>query len=167
MFRKFSGGEPLASKPGLEAIAKGFIGGSSGILVLSALTNWSGLPVIMAPLGATCVLLFAVPKAPLSQPRNVIGGHFISALIALLMINLVGNHSVFIALAVGLAIAAMQLFRVVHAPAGANPILIMMSGITDYHFLLTPVLLGSASLVVIALVVNNIGVGSRWPNYWL
>lgn len=120
----------------------------------------------MAPFGATCVLLFAVPKAPLAQPRSVIGGHFISALVGLLAINLFDNGTVTIALAVGISIALMQLLRVVHAPAGANPILIIMSGITHYSFLFTPVLIGSVLLVIVALIVNNIGVGMRWPCYW-
>lgn len=121
----------------------------------------------MAPFGATCVLLFALPKSPLAQPRSIIGGHFISALTGLVVINLLGDGMIFIALSVGISIALMQLLRVVHAPAGANPILIIMSRTHDYWFLFTPVLSGAVLLVIVALIVNNIGAGVSWPNYWL
>ncbi|WP_434778943.1 HPP family protein [Neisseria sp. Ec49-e6-T10] len=167
MLRKFKGGEKIQPRPNIAAVTKGFVGGTLGILVLLIVTQSHGTLAIMAPFGATCVLLFALPKAPLAQPRSVIGGHFVSALIGLVMINTFGDGVWCIAIAVGLAIAAMQALRVVHAPAGANPILIIMSGIHDYSFLFTPVLLGSILLVLVALIVNNFGVGNRWPSYWL
>ncbi|PIT13046.1 hypothetical protein BGI32_11855 [Snodgrassella alvi] len=167
MLVKIKGGEAMQPRPNAVAILRGFTGGTLGIFVLLLITYWSGTLAIMAPFGATCVLLFAVPKAPLAQPRSVIGGHFISALVGILFINLFGNGILSIALAVGISIALMQFLRVVHAPAGANPILIMMSGITDYSFLLTPVLIGSVLLVLVALIVNNIGTGTHWPCYWL
>ena len=165
MLEKLKGGEVMSPKPNAVAILRGFIGGALGILTLLVITQWGGTLAIMAPFGATCVLLFAVPKSPLAQPRSVIGGHFISSFIGVLFINLFSNG--IIPIAVGTSIALMQLLRVVHAPAGANPILIMMSGITNYSFLITPVLIGSVLLVIVALIVNNIGIETRWPNYWL
>ncbi|MCO6544719.1 MAG: HPP family protein [Gilliamella sp.] len=165
MLEKLKGGEVMTPKPHAVAILRGFIGGALGILTLLVITQWGGTLAIMAPFGATCVLLFAVPKSPLAQPRSVIGGHFISSFIGVLFINLFSNG--IIPIAVGTSIALMQLLRVVHAPAGANPILIMMSGITNYSFLITPVLIGSVLLVIVALIVNNIGIETRWPNYWL
>ena len=167
MFRKFGGGGAILPRPDGVALLRGLVGGTLGIFVLLIVTYWCGTLVIMAPFGATCVLLFALPTAPLAQPRSVIGGHFISALIGILVINLFGDGLIFIALATGLSIAAMQFLRVVHAPAGANPVLIIMSGINDYTFLFTPVLIGSVLLVAVALIVNNLGAGARWPNYWL
>lgn len=166
MFKKIVGGEVLQSRPDVKTILRGFAGGFLGIIVLLLITRLYGVVSIMAPLGATCVLLFAVPKSPLAQPRNIIGGHLISTLIGLLTINLFGDGMLPIAFAVGASIALMQLLRVVHAPAGANPLLIIMSGTTNYSFLLTPVLIGSVLLVIIALVINNIGIGTRWPCYW-
>jgi len=59
----------------------------------------------------------------------------------------------------------MQLTRTLHAPAGADPILILMVGQLSWDFLLVPVLLSSVLLVLVALVVNNIA-GKKWPNYW-
>lgn len=167
MLKKIRGGEEIQPRPDTMGIFRGFIGGTLGIFVLLIVTYWGGTLSIMAPFGATCVLLFALPKSPLAQPRSVIGGHFISALVGLLALNFLGNGMVTIAFAVGVSIALMQLLRVVHAPAGANSILIIMSGTHDYWFLFTPVLSGAVLLVIVALIVNNIGAGTKWPNYWL
>jgi CBS-domain-containing membrane protein len=70
------------------------------------------------------------------------------------------------AIGVGSAIALMQLFRAVHPPAGANPLVIITAGVQDYSFLLTPVLAGSMLLLIIALFINNIGSEKQWPTYW-
>ncbi len=84
----------------------------------------------MAPFGATCVLLYAVSPSPLAQPHNVILGHFISAFIGLLFLKLFGINTISIALSVGCAIAVMQLLRCVHPPAGANPLVILLTANT-------------------------------------
>jgi len=164
---KFSGGGKLVPRPNAKAIMTGFIGGFVGILSLSLLTNWSGYPLLMAPFGATCVILFTVAAAPFAQPRNVIGGHFISALVGLIALYFFGQGPIVMALAVATAIAAMQFFRVVHPPAGANPLVILMASSVGFDFLLLPVLAGSIILVGVAAVVNNMKAGSQWPVYWL
>ncbi|MHB0775048.1 HPP family protein [Halomonas sp. WWR20] len=110
--------------------------------------------LLMAPFGVTCVLLFATP---LAQPRNVVGGHLVSALAGLLALHWLGTGPLAMGGGVGVAIALMQFLRVVHPPAGANPLVIIMTGIADVHFLLTPVLSGSLILVLIALLINNLG----------
>ncbi len=124
----------------------------------------------MAPFGATCVLLYAVSQSPLAQPRNVILGHFISALIGLLFLKLFGNSAFSIALSVGCAIAAMQFLRCIHPPAGANPLVILLTANTiEYHwsFLFFPVLLGAIALVLVAWPVNNLKSEKKWPIYGL
>ncbi|MGQ0455072.1 iron chelate uptake ABC transporter family permease subunit, partial [Bacillus sp. SS-TM] len=80
----------------------------------------------MAPFGASCVLAFGVWNAPLSQPRNIIGGHLISTFIGLSIYHLFGNEYWTIALAVGMAIAVMMLTRTTHPPAGADPIIVIL-----------------------------------------
>lgn len=73
-----------------------------------------------------------------------------------------------LSLSVGMAICLMQFLRVVHPPAGANPIVIMVAGkeIIGFDFLITPVLSGSIVLVVVAMLVNNLGKKNSWPVYW-
>ncbi|WP_375748292.1 HPP family protein [Vibrio sp. HN007] len=166
--RKLNGGGVLPPKSTGLQLAKGFIGGTLGILVLSLLGQYSGTPWLMAPFGATCVLLFAVPSSPLAQPRNVIGGHFVAALVGLIALYAFGDSIYVMSLAVGFAIVLMQLLRMVHPPAGANPIVIILAGTVavDFSFLITPVLVGSVALVCIATIVNNTSSPAKWPLYW-
>lgn len=167
MFRKVRGGGVLQPRPSIGNIMRGLVGGCIGILLLMYLTKLSGIPWVMAPFGATCVLLFALPNSPLAQPRNIIGGHVISSFIGLLFIHFIGESMLSVSLAVGCSIAAMQALRVIHAPAGADPIVVILSGIYGFDFLLNPVLLGSVVLVLVGVVVNNVGKDLRWPDYWL
>jgi len=155
----------LPPKPEATALFRGFLGGFIAIMGLLLLTSLTQQPLLMAPFGATCVLLFAASSSPLAQPRNVIGGHLVSAFIGLIALQVFGDHDIVIAASIGLAIVAMQYFRVVHPPAGANPLVIFLSSTSTFDFLVFPVLLGSIGLVAIATLINNIG-KSSWPTYW-
>jgi CBS-domain-containing membrane protein len=166
---KFGGTMASPPRSPLARTIIGVLGGTAGIGLLAFLTEFFHTALLMAPFGATCVLLFAVPDAPLSQPRNVIGGHVVATAVGLLAVHLLPSVSpVEMGLAVGLAIGAMQLTRTLHAPAGADPLVVLALGPTvPWSFLITPVLAGATLLVVIALVLNNIESGSKWPKYWL
>jgi CBS-domain-containing membrane protein len=142
-----------------------FIGGFVTIFVLTLITNISELIFIMAPFGASCVLAFAAWEAPLAQPRNIIGGHFISALIGLIVLQLFGNQPWTVALAVGLAISIMVLTKTTHPPAGADPIVIITTSAT-WNFLLFPVLIGSIILTIIAIMLNRFLFKRGYPKFW-
>lgn len=149
-------------------IIAAFVGGALGIGLLAFLASAYGAPLLMAPFGATCVLLFAIPDSPLAQPRNVIGGHVVATAIGLAAVHTLPSISpVEMGIVVGLAIAAMQLTRSVHPPAGADPLVVMALGPTvPWSFLVMPALAGALILVLIALVVNNLEPDARWPKYW-
>ncbi len=102
----------------------------------------------MAPFGATAVLVFGGPSSPLAQPKNVIFGHLITAFVGVFFTQYIGVSPVTLALATGIAVSAMLMTKTTHPPAGANPLLIMLSG-QSWGFLITPVLLG-AILIVLA-----------------
>lgn len=110
---------------------------------------------LMAPFGATVVLVFGVPKSPLAQPRNVIIGHFLTALIGVLFVEYVGIAPWSLALATGLAVTVMLLTNTTHPPAGANPMLIMLTG-QSWAFLFNPVLIGACVIVGLGLVLNKL-----------
>lgn len=169
MRNRLSGGGALPPKANLIQKVKGFMGGTAGILVLSLLADYSGIPWLMAPFGATCVLLFAVPTSPLAQPRNIVLGHFISAAVGLVALFMFGDSYIVMAIAVGTAIMLMQHCRAIHPPAGANPIVIALAGSAniDWMFLITPVLSGSLALVCIGALLNNSGKNQAWPLYWV
>lgn len=166
---KMAGDAVVPPRPKFQKIISAFIGGSAGIGLLVLLTKFYGASLLMAPFGATCVLLFAAPDVPLAQPRNVIGGHLVATIVGLLFVHFLPDiNAIETGAAVGLAIALMQATRTVHPPAGADPLVVIALGAaTPWSFLVTPVLAGSLILVMIALVVNNVGPGARWPRYWV
>lgn len=142
------------------------IGGLLAIMIIALLTKETSIPFIMAPFGASCVLAFGVPDSPLSQPRNIIGGHLISSTIGVMILILLGNEWYSMALGVGLAIAIMQLTKTTHPPAGADPLVIIASG-ASWNFIINPVLSGSIVLVIIALIFNNISRERKYPKFWI
>lgn len=164
------GKEKLAAKPKLADLLRSLIGASLSIAMLMLLSHWSGHLWIMAPFGASCVLLYAVSHSPLAQPRNVIFGHLVSAFVGLIFLKLFGAGIFSSAMAVAVAICMMQYLRCVHPPAGANPLVILLTAhvVTyDWYFLIFPVLLGSVLLVLIAYCVNNFKSDKAWPVYGL
>ncbi len=121
---------------------------------------------LIAPFGASSVLLFAVPNSPLAQPWSAFGGNTIAALVGVAVCLLVGDPALRIALSVGLTITAMILCRAVHPPAGAvamtaamNPDAIAELG---FRFALTPVAAGTTLLVLIAILYARM-TGRRYP----
>lgn len=137
------------------------IGGMIGILVLGFAGLGLGAALLMAPFGASCVLLFSVPAAPLSQPVNVVAGHILSALVGLVLMSLFPGQDIAAAAAVGLAIALMAALRVTHPPAGANPLVIFASD-PGWVFLLFPVASGAVLLVFTAILWHRIS-GTPYP----
>ncbi|EPJ44278.1 MAG: hypothetical protein OFPII_36010 [Osedax symbiont Rs1] len=104
--------------------------------------------LLMAPFGATAVLVFGLPESPLAQPKNVIFGHLITAFIGVFFTQIIAVSPLSLAMATGLGVSAMLLTKTTHPPAGANPLLIMLTG-QSWGFLLTPVLVGAVVLVLV------------------
>lgn len=143
--------------PPLAYIAISMLGAAVAIGSIAGLSLWSGTPWLMAPFGATCVLAFGLPDSPLAQPRNIVGG--------LAVLHTLGDGWLASALAVGLALGLMQWTRTVHAPAGANPLLVLATK-PALGFLFSPVLLGALVIVACALAVNNARQRGSYPKYW-
>ncbi|MCG2574391.1 HPP family protein [Acinetobacter sp. ME22] len=158
----------LKSSPySISDLIKTLFGASLSILVLLYLTQLSHQLWIMAPFGATCVLLYAAAQSPLAQPKNVIVGHLVSAAIGLAFVHYLPINIITIALAVALAIVLMQLLGCVHPPAGANPLLILLSASSVHYgwdFLIFPVLTGAVLLVVIARLIHILQ--QQFIKYW-
>ncbi|MBJ6934343.1 HPP family protein, partial [Vibrio cholerae] len=111
-------------------------------------STMGNIVLLMAPFGATAVLVFGVPNSPLAQPKNVIFGHLITAFIGVIFTQYIGVSAISLAVATGLAVSAMLITKTTHPPAGANPLLIMLSG-QGWSFLFTPVLLGAVVIVLV------------------
>ncbi|HBF31766.1 HPP family protein [Rhizobium sp.] len=137
------------------------LGGGLAIAVLGLLTLQTGYALLMAPFGASCVLLFSQPFSPLSQPLNVFFGHVVSAAVGLLLCAVLPNTWWAVALAVGAAIALMAALRVTHPPAGANP-LVIFSLHPGVSFLCLPVALGALALIICAVIFHRLS-GQVYP----
>jgi CBS domain-containing membrane protein len=122
---------------------------------------------LVAPMGASAVLLFCVPASPLAQPWSVIGGNTISALVGIACAKAIGNPLLAAPLAGSLAILVMFLLRCLHPPSGAVALTTVLGGpavhAAGFGFAFLPVCLNSALIVLVALVFNNL-TGRRYPH---
>jgi CBS-domain-containing membrane protein len=141
------------------------LGGAGGFLAIALMAEareLSGIPLIVAPFGASCALVFGVPGSAFARPRNVIGGHLISAALGLLAATLFSSPPIAMGVGVGLAIAAMLHTDTMHPPAGANPIVVVLSHV-GWSFLLTPMLVGTLCIVLIGVLYHRLVSGHAYP----
>lgn len=169
-FEKFRGVKVRSGIPYPKLVAP-IIAGLGGLIAIIILQLFSVeldlLLCFIVPFGASCVLLFAAPAAPFSQPRNVIGGHIISALVGLAIFAIFGRASHWtLGLANGIAIGLMVATKTVHPPAGATSFLPLLSGISNWSWAFVPVGIGAVILVIIALIYNNLFKKQQYPSYW-
>lgn len=119
-----------------------------------------GLPFIVAPLGASAVLLFSVPTSPLAQPWPIIGGNIISAMVGLLVARTIEEPALAMGLGVALAIAIMSFARCLHPPGGAAALTVILGGSavtsTGLLFPFIPVGVNSILLVLLGIIFHKI-----------
>ena len=130
----------------------------------------TGTLLIVPSMGATAVLLFAVPHGALSQPWNVFGGHIVSAIIGVSCATLVSHPVTAASLAVGLAVGVMYYLRCIHPPGGATALAAVIGGeathALGYQFVITPVLINVLVMLVVAVLFNYPFQWRRYPT-WL
>ncbi|WOD16535.1 HPP family protein [Paraburkholderia kirstenboschensis] len=140
-----------------------FTGGSMFLL----LGPGANVPLLVAPMGASAVLLFAVPASPLAQPWSIIGGNLVSATIGVTCANVIADPTLAAALAVALAICGMFALRCVHPPSGAVALTAVLGGpaihALGYRFVLEPIAIQSAALLV-AAIAYHAATGHRYPH---
>lgn len=116
------------------------------------------LPWLIAPLGASALLVFATPASPMAQPWAVVAGNTLSALVGVASLQgvyLLGSPELAAGLAVAAAIAVMLALRCLHPPGGATALMMVLGGIGDPLFAFYPVMLNSVLLVLIGIAYNN------------
>ncbi len=147
-------------------------GAALGILIAALLCRALGAfdadlgaawPWLVAPLGASAVLVFGVPASPLAQPWSVVGGNTLSALVGIACVNVIGAPEWAAAIAVGAAIGLMFALRCLHPPGGAAALLVALAGISDPRFALFPVLANSLILASVGIVYNH-ATGRAYPH---
>ncbi len=175
-FRKMKGtarGSPMVS---LSEIAWSWVGGFLGITAV-ALINYqvldgTDLVIVIGSFGASAVLIYGAIKSPLAQPRNFVGGHVVSAVIGVAFYQLLPGYIWLAApLAVATAIAAMHFTKTLHPPGGATALIAVIGSskihALGYLYVLMPVAVGAAIMLVVALLVNNIPGNRRYPETWV
>ena len=117
--------------------------------------SFEGTIWLIPPFGASMVLVMAVHESPLAKPTNILLGHILSALSGVIILYLIGDHFLALGLAVGLAIFVMIITKTIHPPAGANPIIVILTG-QGITFVLFPVAVGAFMLVIFAYLYNKL-----------
>lgn len=165
------------SPPGVGAaeILWSWIGAFLGIAAVGVinerLIGGTGLIMIIGSFGASAVLIYGAVKSPLAQPRNLLGGHVLSALVGVASYQLFSpNLWLAGAAAVATAIALMHATKTLHPPGGATALIAVIGGdrvhALGYLYAVIPAGAGALIMLLIALVVNNIPKSRRYPEFW-
>ena len=140
-------------------ILKASIAGILSSITIGALTILTyktplGL-FIAASFGSSMVLLYGFPESPFAQPKNIFFGHLLTSFIGILFINYI-PLPIFInlALAVGFGVFFMIIFNVVHPPAGGNPIIVIIGGVS-FEYLINPIIFGCLIILLFGIILNK------------
>jgi CBS-domain-containing membrane protein len=173
-FRRYSRfSDRIVSRISMREILYSWVFSFMGIAALGVLGVLSHHYVfVIGSFGASAVLIYGAPRSPLSQPRNFVGGHVVSALIGVTVYLLLPNPIwLASALAVASAIVAMHLTKTLHPPGGATALIAIIGSANihelGYWYVVSPVFLGALLLLVVAVVMNNVVSGRSYPDRWL
>ena len=134
-----------------------------GVLTLLTYKTDYGI-FLLASFGSSMVLLYGYPASPFAQPKNVFFGHLITSTVGLFFLNFVPLPIyINIPLAVGFGVGLMILLDVTHPPAGGNPIIVII-GSVSFDYLFSPVMTGSAIIIIFAIVINRLILRKSYPN---
>ncbi len=129
------------------------------------------LTLMIGSFGASAVLIFGAVRSPLAQPRNLLGGHILSAIVGVLCWKLFHAYPWLAeAMAVATAIAVMHATRTLHPPGGATALIAVIGSVKvhqlSFIYVLIPATVGPLILLVVAVLVNNIPTSRRYPEIW-
>jgi CBS domain-containing membrane protein len=163
---------PIAPPVSSREKVRSALGALLGICATGLIASWAVgadavLPALIAPMGASAVLLFAVPSSPLAQPWSILCGNTVAAVIGVTAALFITDPVAAAAVAIGAAMAAMSAMRCLHPPSGAIALTAVLGGPAIHHlgygFVLWPVAGNSLLLVIMALIYNNMS-GHAYPH---
>ncbi|MEZ6855074.1 HPP family protein [Halodesulfovibrio aestuarii] len=176
IFDKIKGTTQSPPRVASSEVIWSWIGAFLGIVLVGSfqtiIVDSIGRSLLVGSFGATAVLVYGAIRSPLAQPRNVLGGHILSALVGVFSYQLAGDITwLAAALAVSTAIALMHVTKTLHPPGGATALIAVIGGDSihelGYLYALIPIGLGAVLLLAVALVVNNIPKQRHYPEFWL
>ena len=174
-FSKMKGTSKSPPMVSISEIIWSWIGAFLGIAAVAGihytLLSETDLVMVIGSFGASAVLIYGSLKSPFAQPRNLMGGHIISAIIGVACYKLMAPHIWLAAsIAVATAIAMMHATKTLHPPGGASA-LIAVIGSSKIHalgffYVVVPVTTGALIMLIIALLINNIPRDRMYPKFW-
>jgi CBS-domain-containing membrane protein len=175
-FDKMKGGGQSPPRVGSLEVLWSWLGSFLGIAAVSLLhhklLDQTGLMMVIGSFGASAVLIYGAVRSPLAQPRNLLGGHILSAFIGVTAWQWLGGDTwLAAAFAVSTSIAVMHLTKTLHPPGGATALIAVIGGESvhalGYLYVLIPTALGATVMLLVALLVNNIPKSRKYPEFWL
>jgi len=175
-FAKMRGTTKSPPGVGLVEIVWSWLGGFIGIgavaVVEAYMFEGTDLMLMIGSFGASAVLVYGAIKSPLAQPRNLVGGHFLSALVGVAAFKIFqGQPILAVAVAAATAIAVMLATKTLHPPGGATALIAVLGGekvhALGFLYAVIPAAAGAAILLIVALLFNNIPKSRRYPEFWL
>lgn len=174
-WQKMQGNGQSPPRVHLAEVLWSWVGSFLGIAAVSVLhykmVDQQGLMLLIGSFGASAVLVYGAVRSPLAQPRNLIGGHVLSALVGVTASQWLGTWPwLAAAVAVSTAIALMHCTRTLHPPGGATALIAVIGGESvhklGYLYVLMPAALGAGIMLVIALLINNLAPSRKYPEFW-
>ena len=150
-----------------DHLSKSFLAGLFSAITIGALTFLTykttfGL-FLIASFGSSMVLLYGYPESPFAQPKNVFFGHLLTSAVGVICLYLIPlPEYILIPIAVGLGVGLMILFNVTHPPAGGNPVIIIIGGVS-INYLFSPIITGSILILVFGVVLNRFILKKNYP----
>ena len=127
---------------------------------------------LAASFGSSVVVVFGYPENEFAQPKNVLLGHLLCALVGIIFVTLfkiTQDRSIFylaIGLAVGISVMLMMAFKVTHPPAGGNTIVVMLTQ-NSFQFLIFPIMVGAITIIIGGIIYNRFILKKNYPLKWL
>ncbi len=175
-FSKMKGVTKSPPRVSLLEMAWSWVGAFLGIAAVAYIHyhvfSDADLVMIIGSFGASAVLIYGAIRSPLAQPRNLIGGHMISAIVGVTTYKLLGSQMwLASSVAVATAIFLMHATKTLHPPGGATALIAVIGSqkihSLGYLYVLLPAGSGALIMLIVALLINNISKNRRYPEYWI
>ena len=133
-----------------------------GILTLLTYKTNYGI-FLIASFGSSMVLLYGYPESPFAQPKNIFFGHLITSVVGVIFLNFLPLPIyMLIPIAVGVGVASMIILNITHPPAGGNPIIVIIGGVS-LDYLINPIIIGSIIILIFGIILNRLILKKKYP----